>query len=362
MRRRGSIDRATALAVPTVLRGRNLICGDISTLPLQATQADNTPVDNQLLKQTDPNVPNVVVLAMTVEDLLFESVAWWRVVGYGEDGYPSAAVRYDPVSVSLTPPGDYREGFLPSNVASHGAVWMAGERVEPQDYMRFDSPNPPLLTVGQRAISRAVALDDLATMYTENPEMRGYFTSRPGEPPPDNDKVQEFLDGWYDGRQETAYGYVDGLDYKQVQVTSPAEMLLIPQQQRASLDIINALGLDPEDFGINVTSRTYANAVDRRKDRVNDTLSPYMRAITDRLSMPDVTPDGVTVRWDLDDFLKADPLTRAQVQQIYAGIGVNDAAEIRHEEGYPPPLRPATPTPRLRVQSVLGAPASQIEA
>ncbi len=362
MRRRGSINRAVALTVPTVLRGRNLICGDIATLPLLATLGDNRPVDNALLRQIDTNVANSVVLAMTIEDLLFDAVAWWRVTEFGPDGYPAAATRYDPVSVSLTPPSDYREGFLPSDIATHGAVWMAGERVDAGDYIRFDSPNPALLVVGQPAISRALALDDLAAMYTENPEMRGFFTSRPGDPPPDETKVQKFLDDWSTGRAESPYGYVDGLDYKQIQVTSPAEMMLIPQQQRASLEIINAMGLDPEDFGINVTSRTYANAVDRRKDRVNDTLSPYMQAVTGRLSMDDVTPYDVAARFDLDDFLKADPLTRAQVAQIYATIGVTDPAEIRHEEGRPPRTVAAAPLQPLRVPSMLGSTTEQIEA
>ncbi len=40
-----------------------------------------------------------------------------------------------------------------------------------------------------------------------------------------------------------------------------------------------AMGIDPEDVGVNTTSRTYANIKDRRKARINDTLSPYMRAV-----------------------------------------------------------------------------------
>src|SRR5690349_13140905 len=57
----GRVGREQALSVPVVLRGRNLICG-MSTLPLQAVDANNELVDHPLLRQIDPNVPNVTTV------------------------------------------------------------------------------------------------------------------------------------------------------------------------------------------------------------------------------------------------------------------------------------------------------------
>src|SRR5512139_3789782 len=75
----GRVSRAEALSVPAVMRGRNLICS-ISTLPLvQLRQSDWSPVRHPLLEQIDPDVPNVVTLAQTVEDLLFDSIGWWEI-------------------------------------------------------------------------------------------------------------------------------------------------------------------------------------------------------------------------------------------------------------------------------------------
>lgn len=351
----GRIDRARALRVPAVLRGRNMMCA-IATLPLEAVNADNVVQPHPLLRQIDPNVENVTTLAMTIEDLLFESVAWWRVIGRGGDRYPVSAVRYAPDQVSMNPPKDYRHGYLPSGLPTEPSpgdgvvrgryVWMGGEPVPWRDVIRFSSPNPALLVSGDNAIRRALALEKLADMYTRNPEKRGYFSSRPGDPPPaDMDRIVKTIDDFNEGTR--AYGYMDGLELHPIQVATPAEMLLVPQQGRATLDLANALGLDPEDLGASTTSRTYQNAVDRRRDRVNDTLAPYMRTITDRLGMPDVTKRNVTVRFVLDDYLKADPKTRAEVQQIYEQMGVTDRVEIRHEEGKAPRAiqapRPAVP-------------------
>ncbi|HEY3516202.1 MAG TPA: phage portal protein, partial [Gammaproteobacteria bacterium] len=368
----GRIDRARALSVPAVRRGRNMICS-VATLPLEAVDANNRVQDHRLLRQLDRNVANSVVLAQTIEDLLFEAVAWWRITDFGHDGYPVSVVRYDPGTVSMTPPSDYREGYLPSDLATRadsGRVWMGGEPVSIEQVIRFDSPNGAFLIEGERAIKRAIALDELADLYASNPQMRGFFSPKEGVDP-DAGAVQQFLDDWAAGRTERVDGYVGAaLDYKPVPVTNPTEMQLISQQQRADLAIANALGIDPEDLGINTTSRTYQNATDRRQDRINETLAPYMRAITDRLTMPDVTKRGLTVRFSLRDYLKADPKTRAEVQQIYAGIGATDAAEIREDEGRQPrriEKAPAAATslpasaPR-RVESTVGDPVREIEA
>ena len=359
----GRVGRAEALSVPAVLRGRNMICS-VSTLPLEAVAADNTVVDHPLLRQVDANVPNVVTLAQTLEDLLFEGVAWWRIKGFGWDGYPTDAVRMDPGQVSMNPPAGYDVGYLPSGLPTEGAIWMMGEPVPFSDVIRFDSPNPALLVAGQRAIKRAIALDQAAEMYAAEPSARGYFTPTEGVDPATDPEIQGVLSEWAAWRRKRATGYVPAaLKYNEVQQPTPADLQLVQLQQRVTLDIANALGVDPEDLGISTTSRTYQNAVDRRKDRVNDVLAPYMKAITDRLTMPDVTKRGVTVRFSLNDYLKADPKTRAEVQQIYVAMGATDATEIREEEGKPPrAIEPPAERAPQPIPATVGEPVRAIEA
>lgn len=372
--RMGKVGRDEALTVPAVLRGRNMICS-ISTLPLQAVDAQNRVQDHPLLRQIDANVPNVTTLAQTIEDLLFEAVAWWRITGFGHDLYPVSAVRYAPDQVSMTPPPGYRHGYLPSGLPTEPAddlgrhrgkvVFMGGEPVPFDQVIRFDSPNPGLLKAGQRAISRAIALDKAADLYAGNPQARGFFTPNEGGDPASDERIVEMLDDFAAARSKRLDGYIPAsLKYNPISNPTPAELQLVEMQRRADLAIANALGIDPEDLGISTTSRTYQNGVDRRQDRVNDVLSTYMRAVTDRLGMPDVTKRGVTVRFVLDDYLRADPKTRAEVQQIYQGMGVTDAAEIREEEGKPPrAVERSAPAPASRpIPATVGDPVKQIEA
>jgi HK97 family phage prohead protease len=362
-RKIGAIDRDRALGVPAVLKGRNMICA-IATLPLEAVDEANRVQPRPLFRQLDTNVANVVVLAQTLEDLIFDAVAWWRVVGFDDQGYPSRIQRYAPEQVSLQPPPGYQRGFLPSGLPTEGVVWMEGNPVPFDQVIRFDSPNPALLMAGARAIRRAIALDEVADMLAANPKMRGYFTpADPAADPGTDEEIVNALDAFAAARKERLDGYVPAaLKYNTVQDPTPTELQLVEMQRRADLALANLLGIDPEDVGLSTTSRTYQNATDRRQDRINEALSPYMRAVTDRLAMPDVTREGITVRFSLRDYLKADPKTRAEVQAIYVGLGATDGAEIREQEGLPPrAVQPPTPAPR-RVTATVGEPVQQIEA
>jgi HK97 family phage prohead protease len=308
--------RAEALSVAPVLRGRNLICS-ISTLPLVQYNPQLEVTRLSLLEQIDPDVPNVVTLAQTVEDLLFEGLSWWRITAFGADGYPTSARHLDYGSVSLQPPGGHSPAPLPGGYDPRGAViYYDGEPIGAAEVIRFDSPNPGLLKAAGRAIRRALLLDQTSALYADNPRPQDYFSPADGADPADDEEVRAILDEWRAARKKRSTAYVPAaLKYNSVDTPTPADLQLIELTRKATLDIANALGLDPEDLGVSTTSRTYQNGVDRRQDRINDVLSPYMKAVTDRLSMGDVTKRGYRVAFDLDDYLRADPLTRAQFYQ-----------------------------------------------
>lgn len=342
----GRVTRDEALSVPAVQQGRRLICS-IATLPLVQLGPDRDIVRHALFEQIDPSVPNIVVVAQTVEDLLFEGISWWRVIDRGFDGFPTAARHLDVGSVSINPPGGRAPSPLPGGHDPRGAVlYVDGERVAATELIRFDSPNPALLKVGGRAIRRALLLDQAAGMYADDPRPADFFTPADGVDPVDDDAVRDLLDLWKAARKQRSTAYVPAaLKYNAIDIPSPVELQLAELQKQASLDIANCLGVDPEDLGVSTTSRTYANAVDRRRDRINDVLAGYMRAVTDRLSMGDVTKRGYRANFDLDDYLRADPKTRFEVYQAALTMGVLTVEEIRKEENLPPLPASARPRP-----------------
>ena len=342
------VGRAEALTVPAMLRGRNMICS-IATLPLVQVNSRNEAVRNPLLDQLDPDVPNVVTLAQTIEDLMFESIAWWKITAQDFAGYPIAIRHLDVSQVSLNPPT--AAGYLdplPGGYDPRGVpyVYVDGLPTPADTVIRFDSPNPPVLRAAGRAIRKAILLDKAASMYADDPRPLDYFTPSDGADPVEDDEVADILAKWKAARKRRSTAYVPAsLKYNSVDSPSPADLQLLELQRQAGLEIANALGVDPEDLGISTTSRTYSNVIDRRQDRINEVLSPYMCAITQRLSMGDVTRRGHRVLFDLDNYLKANPTDRWSVYKTAKDIGAITVDEIRAEENLPPLPPEAQPAP-----------------
>ncbi|MDQ1700668.1 MAG: hypothetical protein QOG34_2531, partial [Frankiaceae bacterium] len=338
------VDRENALSVAAVQRGRNELCS-IATLPLRLYRGLDV-VDNPLFRQFDMDVANVVHMAQTIEDLAFEGIAWWQITGQDFDGYPISVRRVDPCKVSLKGP---------SGKVDPAWVWIdrddgkGPQRIAASMMIRFDSPNPGILTANGRAIRRAIALDQLAAMYANNPSLREYFTDSDNEnlDPMQDDEIDAFLAEYGTMRQLRPFGWIPStVKRSDVSSPSPKDLTLVEQQQQVTLEIANGLGVDPEDLGVSTTSRTYFNSVDKKQDKINRTYKPYMTAITDRLGMGDVTRRGQSPRFDLTEYLTPDPVTQATYWKALQDMGVTDAVEIRGWAGLsgPPPAVAAQPS------------------
>lgn len=334
-----TIDRDSVFEMPPLLKARNQICS-IGSLPLHTYGPDRQKIDTPLFEQIDRDVPNVTTLTQTLEDLFLYGIAWWEITEFDELGYPLHARRLDPITVDLQPPANGRNRSpLPHGYDPRGAVvYVDGRPVPTSAVIRFDSPNPGLLMVAGRTIRRAFALDDAALLYAENPLMVGYLTpTKEGKDEKDPAVIQQTLDDWAEARHRHVTAFVPkGLEYVPVAQPTPQALQLVEQQRQVFLEIANLSGIDPEDLGISTTSRTYLNGVDRRLAEINRTLMPFMRALSDRLSMADVTRPGHIVRFDTDDYLRADPETRAKVETMDLANGTRTINEIRAEHNLPP--------------------------
>ncbi len=313
------VTRTDALSVPAVLRSRNLICPVLGGLPLRVHAPDRTPRPSRLLDQPELAVPRSVTMTRLVEDLLLDGIAWWRVVTLGWDNFPADVERLDPSIVQVQP---------------DGSVYVNGVLTPDRDLIRFDSPNPAMLTAAARAIRTLLQLDAAAARYANEPAPATYFSPAEGSDPAD-DEVQAVLNGWAASRASRATGYVGaGLKLNTLGLT-PEQMQLIESRQHAVLEVARAAGIDGEDLGVSTTSRTYFNAEDRRRAFLDFTLGPYVSAIQDRLSMGDVTPRGSYVRFDFSGFLRTDALSRYQAYALALEVGALAQDEIRPLEDRP---------------------------
>lgn len=358
-----SVSRQQALSVPAVSKGRKLVCS-IATLPLVQRGPGQVVARSPLLEQLDANVTNVVVLASTLEDLLFEGIAWWRVTQKDSERFPYKITRVDPRNVSLVPPDKPAEAWLPAGTeAMTEWVWISGERVHRSNVIRFDSPNGALLRDAAATIRRAIRYREAADNYAANPQMTEHFRPAEGADPIDDEAAAEYISQWRAARRRGSTAWIPrSMEYVPSTAPSAADMKLVELETRVALDVANHLGVDPETLGVSTTSRTYANAQDWRRDRINDVYAPYMAAISQRLSMGDVTRRGYEVAFDLDDYMRANPTERWGVYSIALDKGVMTVEEVRSEEGLPADGAPAAPPAGGADAPVTPAPVDEVAA
>lgn len=359
------VSREFAMSVPAVKRGRDLICGTLGTLRLRKHDARRRVVDSELLDQPEPDIARSVTMTFSVEDMLFEGRAWWRILEFGPDGFPAKVRRLESSSVNVR-----RDGRV--YVSREGqAQGQAMEWVPDAELIRIDCPNDPLLVVGARAIRAAHALDRAAARYADEPLPLGYFTPSGDVDPGDDDDIEEILDDFEDARARRVWAYVGAGLTPHVLQWNPEQLQLGKARDTAVLELSRLLGVDPEELGVSTTSRTYQNAEQRRLDLVDFTLAAYVVAIEDRLSMPDVTPPGYYCRAEYGGFLRSDTKTRMETYQVGRQVGVYDDERIAQLEDVPlqtvrnaraqgvPPAAatvPAGPAPSARPQQEESSP------
>ena len=321
------INRGDAMQVPAVARARNIICGTIGTLGLNAyNDVTYAKIEGRsLLKQPDPALPRSVTITWTCEDILFVGHAFWIVLAVSpEDGRPTQARRIDPARVTFTTDlntqevvnGFYLDGNLCPSMGVGSLIMFSG----------FDEG---ILNRGGRTISTALKLEEaVQRMATEpNPTMviKNSGVDLPAE------QVSSLLASWKQARatRSTAYlsGPLDvttfGYDAGQMQLT---ESRLNTASEIARMCNIPAWYLNAES-----ASATYSNVSAERRSLVDFSLAPMMHCIEERLSMNDLTPRGQEVKFDLDDYLRGNPLEEIQVLTAMLDAGLINVDEARAE-------------------------------
>lgn len=324
------ISRREAIQLPAVKRSRDLIAGSLGGLPLVVIDTERVTRFNDLLDQPERDRARSVTMTWTVEDLLFEGVAYWRVTERGFDGYPRWVKRVHPSRVDIND--------------DDGTVRIDGKLVDSANLIQFHSPNDALLLAGARAIRTCLRLDAAAANYADGAPPIDFFTPADGADPADDEDVADLLGAWKTARRTRATAYVPAALKYNVGGWNPEQLQLADARQHAVLEIARVAGIDPEELGVSTTSRTYANQFDRRKAFIDFTLGGYLHAIEDRLSLGDVTKRGYLVRFDLDAFTRSDTKSRYEAYALGLQVGAIDKPEIREMEGKPPLALGPAPT------------------
>ncbi len=331
------IDRRSAIQVPAVKRSRDLIAGTLGGLPLDCFSPERETVHSDLLEQPEKNRGRSITMAKTFEDMFFEGIAWWKIVESDPNDYPTKIRRVEVRRVTVDD--------------DRGKVYIDGKEVSSKELIRFDAPTDGLLIAGSRAIRTCLQLDAAAAQASDGTPPLTYFVpADDADPFDDDDDAKKFLTEWSAARREHSDAYVPARLKLESLGWDPEKLQLAQARQHAVLEIARMAGVDPEELGVSTTSRTYANQFDRRKAFLDFTLGQYRQAFEDRLSMPDVTPRGFYVKFNLDAFLRTSTKERYEAYALGINVGALDQSEIRDLEDKPPLKEPVAPAkPKLEL-------------
>jgi phage portal protein BeeE len=210
------------------------------------------------------------------------------------------------------------------------------------DMLRFDSPVAPgALVDGRRILTTSLLIEEAVRRFARMDIPAGYL-QQTGGPDMLDDDILALLDGWESARARRSTGFLNpSLRYETVAFN--AEQLQLVQARDANaVDIARLLNLPPMSVNAQTNgSLTYSTTESQGRSLLNQTLNPYLLAVTGRLSMPDITPRGQRVEADLDQFLRSDAEARSRVYTAAIAAGWMTVDEARAAEGLPP----LTPNP-----------------
>jgi hypothetical protein len=327
------LDRNTALQVPSVMRCRNLVAGVISSIDLELyKKSTGVELESPLwLDQPDIRQPRSVTIAMTVDSLLFYSVAYWRVTSlYADDGRPSGFewVSNSRVTVTTNQYGDQVDYYSVNGVRAP----MSGIG----SLVTFQSLLPGVLEVGGRTIQSALDIQKAASVAAATP-MATTIIKNTGADLPEA-QVQGLLAAWKAARASRSTAYLTSTLEAQNLGFSPKEMAYAEASQYLATEISRLMNVPSYMISADMNnSMTYQNILDARKEFVAYSLQPFISAIENRLSMDDITAHGNVVRFAIDEtFLRADTGARLDAIEKMLNLGLIDLQQAQSMEQLSP--------------------------
>jgi len=314
-------NRTTAMQIPAFVDALKTYTHTISAFALREYRYDEPVVIRPFLQMPSKIYPYASVITRTLSDLLMYDRAYWLVTERTFDGFPSSIEVMRVEDVIDTPPVyvGIQENYQPPA----DPFYYLARQVPTRDVIKFyGSGEGGWLANGATAISTAAALEAATLMYSSTPiPTVALKNSGPDLPAA---QVEALLAAWEEARENRGTAYLNNTIDAQVMGFSARDVQLVEAKNLAAIGIARLANLDPVWVGAGVpgTSLVYSNRVDLYRNLLDISLRPIMHLFEQRLSMPDVTPRGRTIKFDTTAFLRANPTETADLITKLLPLGV----------------------------------------
>lgn len=295
----GKADRARAMRIPTISRGRDLLCSLAASLPIlyfleqwTGEEMERIPLPPEpWMRRPEARVTRAHTLAWTMDDLIFYGQAHWYITARRAfDQRPSQFQRLPANEVLVD--SEYLVSGVP--VGPYTLTWQ-GNVLSADDVVSFWSPIEGLLNVAARSVLTAEKLDQAATRFASSPTAFGWLTATGGEPL-SSEELAELALVWAEARDVGAVAALNQ-DVQWTESTmDPSRLQLVEGRQYQSLELARHINVPPYLVGAPTgSSMVYQNAQQARADLVTFGAAPFLDCIEQTLSSEQVTPRGHVV-------------------------------------------------------------------
>lgn len=323
------VTRAMAMSVPAVARARNIMCGTVGRLPIERYSAATGQhlSSMPLYYQPDTASPRSTTYTWIADSLFFYGVAYVQLLEvYAEDGRPSRMRWIDPQRI--TPQYNQNQTM----VVGYQLDGMAMPTSGVGSIVQFTGTDEGLLNRAGRTIQTAIELENAAWRAAREPMPTSILSSTGLDLP--GPKVTEALNAWREARRLRATAYMpSGLKLDTVGF-DPKSQQLVEARQFITAEIARAVDLPAWYLNAETASMTYSNTEQERRTLIDFSVTPMLlKPIEDRLSMADMAPRGVQVRFDLEEFLRGNAMERIDItlKMLDAGLITLDEAKARED-------------------------------
>lgn len=325
-----TLTRDTAMSVPAFRQGVSIISGTVGTFPLQTRRGGERVELPTFLAQPDPDEPPSVTWTRLVADLVLFPYAWLYVTVKRADGFPGQAIQLPAEHVSIDVDGAVRWTGSPVRGLPADGILSPGRVI------RFDSPHAPgALADGAQLLGTALLIEQAARRFASMDVPSGYL-QQTGGPDLDGDEIGELLDSWDAARQSRMTAFLSQTLNYSTTAFDPRQLQLVEARQHVAVEVARLLNMPPVYVNAETGgSLTYSTVAQQSQSLLNTTLLPYLSAVSGRLSMGDVTPQGTTVDYQLDAFLRTDLPARIGAYSQAIAAGVMTVNEARAAEDLP---------------------------
>ncbi len=321
--------REQAMSVPSVARARNIICSTIGSLPLETynhfTKEHLQPP--RVIMQPDPRIAGSAIYAWLCEDLLFHGIGYGIVLdsySASDGGRVRAWTRVAPDRVS------YNLNANQTEITQYMVDGLIVPATGIGSLIVFSGLDEGVLNRAGRTIRAAQELEKAAELYAKEPVPTMVLKSNGTNLTPE--RITKLLESWKVARNTRATAFLNADVELNALGFDPQKLQLNEARQYLATEIARAVGIPASFLSAETTSMTYSTTVMERKALIDFSLRNIITPIEQRLSAADFVPNGVEVRYDIDDFLRGSALERAQVYEILNRIGAMSVEQIQEEE------------------------------